>query len=57
MLQTTQDSTHSAQDRARNYVDKSCRDITFIEGDMVYLKVPTPLKTLKIGKCQKLSSR
>ena len=39
MLQTARDSIRSAQDRARNYADKSCRDITFDEGDMVYLKV------------------
>ena len=56
-LQTTQDSTHSVQDRVRNYADKSCRDITFIEGDRVYLKIPTQSKTLKTGKYQKLSLR
>ena len=41
MLQTTQDNIRSAQDRARSYADKSQRDITFDEGDLVYLKVLT----------------
>ena len=57
MLQIARDSIHSAPDRARNYVDKSHRDITFIEGDIVYLKVPTQSKTLKVGKCQKFLPR
>ena len=57
MLQIAQDNIHSAQDRARNYDDKNQRDITFNEGDLVYSKVFTQLKTLKMGKCQKLSPR
>ena len=58
LLQTAQDSIRSVKDRARNYVDKSHRDINFIEGDMVdYLKIPAQSKTLKMGKCQNLSSR
>ena len=57
MLQTAQENIHSVHDRARNYIDKSKRDITFHEGDMVYLKVLMELETLKTRKCQNLSLR
>ena len=40
MLQTTQDNICSTQDKTRNYDDKGQRDITFDEGDLVYLNVP-----------------
>ena len=55
MLQTAQDNIRSAQERARNYAEKSRRDITFDEGDLAYLKVLVQLKALKMRKCQKLS--
>ena len=57
MLQIARDSIHSAQDRAKTYANKGRQDITFDEGDMVYLKVPAQLETLKMGKCEKLSPR
>ena len=50
MLQTAQDSICSTKERARNYDDKGRRDITFVEGDMVYLKAPKYLETLKMRK-------
>lgn len=39
------------------YADKGRREVAFEQGEFVFLKVPTKLKTLKAGKCQKLSPR
>ena len=57
MLQAAKDSIRSAQDRAKTYANKGRREVTFEEGEFVYLKVPAKSETLKTGKCEKLSPR
>ena len=57
MLHIALGSIHSAQDQARVYADKGRRKVIFYEGDMVFLKLPVQSKTLKMGKCEKLSPR
>ena len=52
MLQIACNSIHSAQDWAKVYADKGRWKITFDEGDMVFLKVPVKLETLKTEKCE-----
>ncbi|MCO5610193.1 hypothetical protein L7F22_064429 [Adiantum nelumboides] len=57
MLKAARESIRSAQDRAKTYANKACRKVTFEKGDFVFLKVPATSKTMKTGKCDKLSPR
>ena len=57
MLLAAHKSICSAQDRAKLYVDKGRRKVTFEEGDFVFLKVPPQSETMKTRKCNKISPR
>ncbi|MCO5573213.1 hypothetical protein L7F22_026982 [Adiantum nelumboides] len=57
MLKAVYESICSAQDRTQTYANKAHKKVTFEKGDFVFLKVPAKLKTMKTGKCDKLSPR
>ena len=45
-VQLVRDHLKAAQSRQKSYADHRCRDVTFTEGDFVYLRV-TPLKGMQ----------
>ncbi|MCO5584567.1 hypothetical protein L7F22_038497 [Adiantum nelumboides] len=57
MLKVARESIRSTQDRAQTYANKAHKKVTFEKGDFVFLKVPTKSKTMKMEKCDKLSSK
>ncbi|MCO5567643.1 hypothetical protein L7F22_021337 [Adiantum nelumboides] len=57
MIKVARESICSAQDRAQTYANKARKKVTFEKGDFVFLKVPAKSKTMKMGKCDKLSLR
>ncbi|KAJ7519676.1 hypothetical protein O6H91_20G050300 [Diphasiastrum complanatum] len=57
MIKTTKANVKQAQARAMHYADKTRSDVTFQEGDQVFLKVPEDSTTLSTSKCPKLSPR
>ncbi|MCO5570270.1 hypothetical protein L7F22_023989 [Adiantum nelumboides] len=57
MLKAARESIHSAQDRAQTYANKARKKVTFEKGDFVILKISAKSKTMKTGKCDKLSPR
>ncbi|KAJ7518934.1 hypothetical protein O6H91_20G016000 [Diphasiastrum complanatum] len=57
MIKIAKANVKQAQVRAKHYADKICRDVTFQEGNRVFLKVLEDSTTLSIGKCPKLSLR
>ena len=46
MLKVARDSIKRAQDCARTYADTTRRQVTFTEGDRVFLKVPERSETM-----------
>ena len=57
MLKFAQENIRKAQDRARAYADPHRRNISFEEGELVYLKVPKQSESMKSGRSPKLSPR
>ncbi|KAJ7543958.1 hypothetical protein O6H91_09G060200 [Diphasiastrum complanatum] len=57
MIKIAKANVKQAQARAKHYADRTRRDVTFQEGDRVFLKVPEDSTTLSTGKCPKLSPR
>ncbi|KAJ7563893.1 hypothetical protein O6H91_03G129200 [Diphasiastrum complanatum] len=57
MIKIAKDNVKQAQARAKHFADKTRTDVTFQEGDRVFLKVPEDSSTLSTGKCPKLSPR
>ena len=56
-VQIIRENLRTAQSRQKSYVDKKRRDVTFQEGDYVYLKV-SPIRGLRRFKVKgKLSPR
>ncbi|KAJ7544899.1 hypothetical protein O6H91_09G098300 [Diphasiastrum complanatum] len=56
MLELAKVNIRQAMDRAKSYADQNRTPREFVVGDMVFLQVPNS-KTLKTGKCYKLSPR
>ena len=57
MLQIARRNVRQAQDRYKKYADEKRRQISFDEGDYVFLSVPEHSESLKTGPIPKLSPR
>ncbi|MCO5587003.1 hypothetical protein L7F22_040948 [Adiantum nelumboides] len=57
MLKAACESICSTKDHVGTYAHKACKKVTFEKGDLVFLKVLAKSKTMKTGKCDKLSPR
>ncbi|MCO5587133.1 hypothetical protein L7F22_041080 [Adiantum nelumboides] len=57
MLKAIRESFRSAQNCVKTYASKGRKKVTFDKRDFVFLKVSTKSKTMKTGKCDKLSLR